>query len=278
MADPTPPPPSNPPAPPPPVTPPVNPPAEPPAAITPPAPPVPPTPQPPTDILSGITTEIPEKFVVKDAAGGVDHKATLDKVMTSYREAERTISTYDRAPKEPTEYKLDYGKWGPDAKPEPERETRMLKYFHGKGIGNKAVQSMLDYVGEYLLPEAQKTGDEMAKVASAEVREVWGDTAVEMEAHALRAFSALADKDDLANAHLIGREVKPTYKMLLKVLARLGPEFKEDTPPAGGTDNLADELKTLQTSKAYTDASHPDHKKTVDRVTAIYQEMAAAAK
>lgn len=81
---------------------------------------------------------------------------------------------------------------------------------------------------------------------------------------------------DAITASPIGRN--PEF---IKFLAKLGEEHAEEMgidrsgASAISPKNITDEIQKAQSDPAYLDSSHPDHRKAVDRVSALYRQLTA---
>lgn len=142
-----------------------------------------------------------------------------------------------------------------------------LKGAHSKGLNNGQVSWLLSQFQERMaLAESQRNSPE---VGEAELLKVWTAPG-EMNAklgHALRAVKSFAVDADHAQRLEAKFGNDPDY---LRLMANIGKEVQEDSPPAGLTGAEAESLESLMRSPAYFDKSHQDHTVTVAKVKALY--------
>jgi hypothetical protein len=211
--------------------------------------------------------DIPEKFRVMAADGqAVDHQATLQKVLGSYTHLEKRVGTGDLPPKSADEYKLE--KYLPEGYEEkPEAMKPILAKMHTLGLTQKQVQGVMGIYGE-TLGSALATEKQTHQAAVAALQSEWGDKFKENLATANLVVNAIATPEERAILQ------QPKYSndpFLLKFLAKVGAEFREDRLPAQLTDGEADNIDALRTSEAYRDSKHPDHKRVVAQVNEAYK-------
>lgn len=241
----------------------------------------------------GDVVEIPEKYrVFKEDGTTLDEASTLKKIAKSHSEVEKMLGTAEAAqlkaalkefpllkeliadrPANESEYKLDYSKYPEGVKIDPEREKSFLKHMHGLGVSRKQAQGIMDRFGE-LLGEGtalQKNQIENTLVSAVqELHEGWGAEAEANIKAAQVGFQQLAEDDDKANVAQIGKDLKVTYKTLMRMLSKVGKDFQEDNPPGGDGLTAADNIDVLMKSEAYWNPSHPEHTVTVKKITEFY--------
>lgn len=203
---------------------------------------------------------VPEKF--RDDKG----ELKIKDIAKSYVGLEKKLGAGEAPPKTPDEYKIDL-KLPEGVELNKEQMKSFLASCHATGMTNKQVQHVMDrYAG--VLGEQFKAQVSTKEQAEAELKKVWGDSYGENVAFAQKAFNALADDSDKAAVNQVGNN--PT---LLKMLAKLGRNLKEDNPPTGlpASGVTEEEIQTLQRSKAYFDAKDPEHNAVKAKVTAYYQ-------
>jgi hypothetical protein len=260
-------------------------PAVPAAAVTPVTPAAPaaasPEPSQPANLVSQASQAapaIPEKFLVKKADGTVDHEATLVKTLGSYSHLEKRFSSGDIPPETEEGYKLDYAAFPEGIKINPEGEKALLKKFHGSGMTNKQVQAVINEYGGIIkqgldiqkTQESERVSQTLSGVAT-ELKTGWGaDFDVNVKA-AVRGFNHLADDADKADLAKIGIDAAATYRILMKMAAKVGAGITEDTQVLNADGVPGSDLETLRKSEAYLKEDHPDHAATVARVTMMYQ-------
>ena len=225
--------------------------------------------------------QIPEKLVVKNEDGSVNHEktskrilATTHKTIGSYTSLEKKLGNYEAPPEKEDGYKLDYTKMPENMRPAPESEKAMLKRFHGMGISNKHAQGVLDYYAEILNQGVDIQGKSVEEV-EAELGKEWGDGFGGNIENARVAINTLLDEEYKGNIGKLGFDVKLTYKTLMKVLAKVGADLREDNPPAGGGDGDGADVDTLMKSEAYWNAKHPEHDAVTKKVKAYFDKKFA---
>jgi len=238
----------------------------------------------PKNLVSGAAPAapaIPDKFKVTRADGSIDHEATLLKTLGSYTHLEKRLGSGDVPPENEAGYKLDYSVFPEGVALTPEGEKALLKTFHGSGMTNKQVQTVINKYAEVITQgqEIQKTQEitrvnTTLKSVETELKTEWGADYNSQGKAIVRGFNHLADESDKAVMDNIGKDSKLTYKLLMKVLAKVGVGITEDTQvlnpdgvPGDGT------REALMKTEAYTNAEHPEHNATVAKVTALYQNQ-----
>jgi hypothetical protein len=59
--------------------------------------------------------------------------------------------------------------------------------------------------------------------------------------------------------------------LFLKLMAAIGPEFREDTAPGGDSQLSQDNIDALMRSPAYFDSKHADHAKVSEQVRKYFE-------
>ncbi len=203
---------------------------------------------------------VPEKF--RDEKG----ELKIKDIAKSYIGLEKKLGAGEAPPKTPDEYKIDI-KLPEGVELNKEQMKSFLASCHATGMTNKQVQHVMDrYAG--VIGEQFKGQVSTKEQAEAELKKVWGDSYGENVAFAQKAFNALADDIDRAAVNQVGNS-----PAVLKMLAKIGRNLKEDTSPTGSpaTGITEEEIQTLQRSKAYFDPKDPEHNAVKSKVTAYYQ-------
>lgn len=205
-------------------------------------------------------SEIPEKFRKPDGT------LNGDAVLRSYTELEKRLGNGDAPPKTPDEYKINYN-LPEGVELNKEQEKSFLASCHAAGMSNKQVQFVMDkYAG--ILGNQVKDQVATKEKAEAALKEAWKETYDENMVNARKAFDRLADEADRAVVHQIGNN-----PAVLKMLAKIGANLKEDTPPAGNSSVVSDEdIQALMRSEAYWNNKHPEHASVKAKVTAYHQK------
>lgn len=221
--------------------------------------------------------KIPEKLVVKNEDGSVNHEKTAKKILASTKKAvssysalEKRLGSAEAPPENEDGYKLDYAKFPENMKPTPEREKIFLKRLHGMGYNNKQAQGAFDIYAE-IIREGLAIQKNTLPEAIKELEKDWGESFKANQENINIAFDALSDAEDKKNSEKIGKDLKVTYKALMKVLAKVGADLREDNPPGGDTAG-EESISILQKSEAYWNAKHPEHAATVRKVQEFYKK------
>ncbi len=171
----------------------------------------------------------------------------------------------EAAPKSPD----DYAPEGVDIETMKKDPLYMgfLKSAHSRGFSNADVSWIL---GEYAQRQAMANSPE---VGEAELRKVWPDDATLQQGLA-RSYAAVAafTKGDSELAQRLEQKFgnDPDY---IRLMANVGKELREDRPVAGITAAETETREQLMASKAYNDATHPDHARVMARVKALYEKQ-----
>ena len=220
---------------------------------------------------AGVDEEyLPEKFRVTGADGALDREASSRKLADAYAGLEKRLGTGDAPPKTAEEYQIKVDKEGFDFeefKKDPQT-AGFLKAAHAKGLTNEQVNFV---IGEYLGRAETLTQGAAALDSDAVLQQLstdWGDKRDANIKMAYQAGRAAGLTPEQMNSAEVGNNVH-----LLKVLAHFGAQMQEDLPPAGGAAALADDRESLMKSPAYMDMSHPDHKRTYERVAKLTEQM-----
>ena len=176
---------------------------------------------------------LPEKYRVAKADGSIDIEASARKVADAHRHLEQRLGAGDVPPKTPEEYapKVEGEGFNWDEMKNDPSMQGFLKGAHSKGITNDQLSYIL---GEYwktapeLVQGAKKLDD---KAAAEELKKEW-KTDAEFRQNlgaAFNAFNAFASEADRARIDKIGNN-----PVVLRLLANIGKEMREDTPANGG--------------------------------------------
>lgn len=230
-----------------------------------------------------LAERVPEKFRVAKEGGEFDPEATLDKVLGSYTELEKRLSSGKRgeAPASPEEYKLDFEPPVIEQLKSDEKFQGFLKRAHGKGFTNEDIQFV---VGEYIQTAGQ--GSMTAEKAQAELQAVWKDENAYkggLQA-AYKGSLALAQKAGLTiidgpNGVRLVKEFEETglsnNPAFIRAVAALAPEMKEDSPPPAhqiGEAEAAD-LRSMRTELRNMDEKNPAYAALRAKVDAAYKKL-----
>jgi hypothetical protein len=216
------------------------------------------------------TEFIPEKYRVAKEDGTLDLEASSRKLAEAYGHAEKRIGSGDVPPKTAEEYQVTV----PDAFKEtwnPEQDDS-FKEFRGKALEAGMTQKQLDLVmGQYfaMLPHlAGAKAEVTAESATAELQKTWATEAdfKRNVTNALTGAQALAQKSGISMDEIMSPGGLGNNPLFLKLMAAIGPEFREDTAPGGGTSLSAENVDDMMRSEAYRDQRHKDHAKVSEQI------------
>lgn len=212
---------------------------------------------------------IPEKYIVTKADGSTDWEASALKQAQGYQHLSQRLGS-DAPPKSPEEYapELPAGITLDALKTDP-MYAGFLKGAHAKGMTNTQVGYVVaEFAQRMALAEQMRNSPE---IGEAELRKVW-QTDQQLQqglGQSFRAAKTFASDD----AHMQRLDAKfgndPDY---IRLMARIGSELGEDTPPGGITPVESDTRAQLMSSPAYLDGKHPDHARTVAKVRVLYDK------
>lgn len=205
---------------------------------------------------------MPEKYIVKREDGTTDWEATALKQAGGYDSLSKRLGSGDAPPKAPEDYApaVTAGISLDKLKDDPKYQG-FLKGAHARGMTNAQLGYVLDHYAMALQPDVAG--------AEADLRKTWAsDEQLQRGlAQSYRATAAYAG-DDETRARLdakFGND--PDF---IRLMARIGNELHEDSPPAGITQAESDTLESMMGSAAYLDSAHQDHAATVRKVQALY--------
>jgi hypothetical protein len=248
----------------------------PPGGSTPPATETPPA-APPSSVLQTGATEtppttefIPEKYRVTKDDGSLDLEASSRKLAEAYGHAEKRIGSGDVPPKTAEEYQVTVpdafkDAWKPD-------EDESFKDFRSKALEAGMTQKQLDLVmGQYftMLPQlAGAKSEATAEAATAELKQTWA-TEADFKRNVANAYTgaqALSQKSGIPMDEIMAPGGLGNNPLFLKLMAAIGPEFREDTAPGGGGQLSQENIEDLMRSEAYLDPKHKDHSKVSEQI------------
>lgn len=216
---------------------------------------------------AGEPAAIPEKYLVKNEDGTTNWEASALKQAQGYQHLSTRLGS-DAPPKSPEDYapELPAGFSLDTLKTDP-LFAGFLKGAHSKGMTNAQVSyAISEFQQRMQLAEQMRNSPE---IGEAELRKVW-QTDQQMQqglGQSFRAAKTFAADDD----HMQRLDAKfgndPDY---IRLLARIGKELGEDTPPGGITPVESETRAQLMASPAYLDSKHPEHASVVAKVKALY--------
>jgi hypothetical protein len=223
---------------------------------------------------------IPDKFVVKDATGQVDHAATALKIAGSYAGLEKRQGSGEIRPETVEGYKVNV----PEAlKDQVSAETlgkdASFQTFLGAMHAAGASQKVLDVAVAEFLSNGGHAPDPSMQMANCVSTLRKGDgwqTQAQYDAQIGLAFNAtksFAEKagvsmDDIAKAGLNNNAA------FIRIMAAIGPELAEDrgaSPEAQA--QIQGNLDTLMADPAYLNQNHPKHSTLVAQVETLTKQQ-----
>lgn len=188
-------------------------------------------------VLSAVTAQpapadwIPEKFRVRGDGDAIDLVASARKIEEHRSHLEKRLGAGDVPPKSADEYKVTVPQEFAEAfKPESDP---MLAEFRAEAHKAGLTQTQFDFaLGEFfkrapalIEQQVELKNDE----CQAELRKTWTDeeTFRKQTSAAVRAVKTYAGEDAQTIINRYGND-----PVIVRMLARMGAEVKEDTPPA----------------------------------------------
>lgn len=150
-----------------------------------------------------------------------------------------------------------------------DENKEFLERARTAGMDNKALGFLLDEYNQLIpnLVQANAALDNEACINHMEQQ--WGgDTQKNF------GFAKAAADNAIQNGILTAEEVNsPEFgnnPLVLKMAAYFGQQLGEDAPPRNTQQSSASSIEELMRSEAFSNASHPDHKKVASQVDAYY--------
>lgn len=214
---------------------------------------------------------IPEKYRVNKEDGTFDLEASTAKMLDGHSALEARLGTGDLPPKD-----LD----GYDPKPEgfdmeelkadPDYQS-FLKGAHAKGMTNAQVEYVLTQYAQSaaMVATPPMSAEEFAAEMKANHWKGEGeyDQQMGLGLRAIRAYLPGVTQEEIASL--------PNHPLVAKLLAAVGKETREDAG-VGKTpitdQDFESQMAAIQSSDAYNNANHPEHKAAVDKLQALFQK------
>lgn len=210
---------------------------------------------------------MPEQFRVLDDAGALDVEASSRKLAEDYTSLSgRNSALPESYEGYSPEIKSDWLNFE-EFKKDPDGES-FLKSAHEKGLTNEQVEFVLNEYGRRAPELVKATGESDRDSTTAELKQIW-KTDSEFNTniqHAYRAFQAFAAPDDVAKMDDIGNN-----PVVIRLLAKVGAEMREDIPYGVGDVGAESDVKSLMMGEAYRNPKHPDHASVSAKVQRFYQ-------
>lgn len=210
--------------------------------------------------------DVPEKFLVKNAAGEIDHAATSRKMAASYLHLEKRIGTGDLPPADPAGYKLERRPIEGVQASDPEAMKPIIARLHAAKLTQGQLQEVFNIYDD-LVEQGQTITKQQADQATATLRGAWGDKFDAKLADAKFALAAVASGAE--REHIIARY--GADPVILQVLAIAGAELRESPMTAMDPAQMTS-IDELRGSEAYNNPKHPDHKRVAALVADAYSK------
>ncbi len=223
---------------------------------------------------------VPEKYIVKDAAGNIDHAATSLKMAAGYDALSKRMGAGEAPPQTVDGYKINI--------PEELSKTidasmlgqdKDFKEFLGKLHAKGASQQIVDIAVSELLSAGQQirdAGPKPMQQAECEAALRQGDgwkSDSEYNKQVTVAFNAgktIFGKDFESMLDSYGNDPR-----FIRGLAGIGREMMEDMPASPESQaQIAQNLDKLMANPAYLNANHPEHKLVRSQVDALTKQQA----
>jgi hypothetical protein len=209
---------------------------------------------------------IPEKFVVKNAAGEIDQAASARKVEEHRANLEKRLGSGDIPPKAAADYKLpDLPEALKDAKLDDGLLGKFREDAHKWGLSQAQFEGVM---GKYfeLAPSLVNAGQQVSTEDTIKtLKDTWGDSYQANAQAAWRGMSQIAQIAGLS-AEEVEAELgnSPAFN---RIMAAVGQQLQEDKSvnpgsASAGAGGMAEAAK-LQASDAFRNPRNPDHAATV---------------
>jgi DNA uptake protein ComE-like DNA-binding protein len=228
----------------------------------------------------GAEPGIPDKFVVKDAAGQIDHAATALKLAREgYLPLEKRLGSGDAPPHSIDGYKVNVPEaFKETVKAEELSNDPAFKDFLGKAHAAGLNQKQVDLVLGEFLDRSTKMQAALPQLAAAdceaELRQGDGwktdEQYKQQVSTAFTAGKAIFGKDFDGIVKDYGNDPR-----LIRGLASIGKEMQEDMPASPEAQaQIQENLDQLMASKSYLNANDPQHAATMAKVSALTAKLA----
>ena len=228
----------------------------------------------------GAEPGIPDKFVVKDAAGQIDHAATALKLAREgYLPLEKRLGSGDAPPQSIDGYKVNVPEaFKETVKAEELSNDPAFKDFLGKAHAAGLNQKQVDLVLGEFLDRSTKMQAALPQLAAAdceaELRQGDGwktdEQYKQQVSTAFTAGKAIFGKDFDGIVKDYGNDPR-----LIRGLASIGKEMQEDMPASPEAQaQIQENLDQLMASKSYLNANDPQHAATMAKVSALTAKLA----
>lgn len=214
---------------------------------------------------------LPEKYRTNKEDGTLDIEASSKKLAEAHAHLEKKLGSGDVPPAAPTDYTITPPEQFKDVftREDPILD-QFLKDAHASGFTQKQVDLALSRYFEVIPQIANASKGMTQEQAAAALRESW-QSEEEFDGNvkgAFKAFMAYADPADRDKMDEVGNN-----PIVLRILANIGKEMKEDKPAGGDSaPGGGDDIEALQRSEAYLNPKHQDHAKVSERVRRHFEK------
>jgi len=205
---------------------------------------------------------IPEKFVVKNAAGEIDPQASARKVEEHRTNLEKRLGSGDIPPKTAAEYKLpELPEVLKDVKMDEAALGKFREDAHKLGLNQAQFEGMMNKYFE-LAPTLVNAGQQVSMDDTVKsLKEAWGDS---YQANAQAAWRGMTQIAQIAGLSPDEVEAElgnsPAFN---RIMAAVGQQLREDksvNPGASGSGNGGmEEAARIQMSEEFRNPRHPGH-------------------
>lgn len=205
---------------------------------------------------------VPEKF------WDAEKKAVrTDAVLESYRALEQRMRDGGAPPKAANDYTFERPEALKHVELDEERTADFRQFCHELGLTQKQYQGVMNRYLESIQDVGELAISYSQKECEASLRSVWkSDEDYKRNlALAYKASAAYLDEDLKGEMHRIGNN-----PALVRILAKIGAEMKEDRPPGGNAVLQGEDIVALMRNPAYRDEKHPEHLRIKAKVDAHF--------
>ena len=207
---------------------------------------------------------IPEKYLVKKEDGTTDHEASALKLAQGYDSLAKRMGSGEAPPKTADEYAptMPEGMSLDALKADP-LYGGFLKGAHSRGMNNAQLSYVLDAM------QVRENMRNSPEAAEAELRKDFTNDQALTQAlqRSYRATAAYAGTEETRGKLEAKFGNDPDF---IRLMARIGGELGEDSPPAGLSGAESQTLESLVAHPAYLDRKHPEHARVVAQTKAMY--------
>lgn len=196
---------------------------------------------------------------------------SAEKMANSYKSLASRLGTGDIPPKSADEYNIKIESETlnfDDFKKDPENQEFLSKALE-RGMTSKQVEFVLNEYARVMPAAFDRFKGLIQEQAHSELTETWKSEA-EFKSNlkdAFTAFNKYAAPEDKGKIDEIGNN-----PIVIRLLANMGNNPREDAPPAKNTGLEPDDVQKIMKTDAYRDPGHPDYKEAQRKVREFYQE------